>query len=147
MQDSAVVKDSQITAVSFWEFNNHDVYRSYHGRLFNKGSDGGSWIAGRHAFNTNSLFLENIFDKDFNHKPMLILLLDKLLLVILDDHNKWIQVDYVQSKTIYGVVTQGRNIDEHFVKSYNVLYNVEGNTQFKYILDGNGDKKVCFHSN
>ena len=63
---------------------------------------------------------------------------------MLDDHNKWIQVDYVQPKTIYGVVTQGRNIDEHFVKSYNVLYNVEGNRQFIYILDENGDKKVTF---
>jgi len=112
VQDSAVVKDSQITAVSFWEYNNYDFYRSYQGRLFNTGPNGGSWIAGRHAFDANN------------------------------DHNKWIQVDYVQPKTIYGVVTQGRNIDEHFVKSYNVLYNVEGNTQFIYILDENGDKKV-----
>ena len=66
-----------------------------------------------------------------------------------DKHNKWIQVDYEELKTIYGVVTQGRNVNDYsvinFVKSYNVLYNVEGNTQFKYILDGNGDKKVTFY--
>ena len=64
---------------------------------------------------------------------------------MLDEHNKWIQVDYLELKTIYGVVTQGRyNIDVHYTKSYNVLYNVEGNTQFKYILDENRDKKVSF---
>ena len=66
-----------------------------------------------------------------------------------DKHNKWIQVDYEELKTIYGVVTQGRNVNDYsvinFVKSYNVLYNVEGNTQFKYILDGNGDKKVTLY--
>ena len=68
---------------------------------------------------------------------------------MLDEHNKWIQVDYEGLKTIYAVVTQGRNVNDYsvinFVKSYNVLYNVEGNTQFKYILDGNGDKKVTFY--
>ena len=64
---------------------------------------------------------------------------------MLDEHNKWIQVDYLELKTIYGVVTQGRyNIDVYYTKSYNVLYNVEGNTQFKYILDENRDKKVSF---
>ena len=66
------------------------------------------------------------------------------LLSITDKHNKWIQVDYKEQKTIYAVVTQGRNIADNYVKSYNVLYNVEGNTQFKYILDGNGDKKVFY---
>jgi len=112
VQDRDVVKDSQITAVSFWEYNNYAQYRSYNGRLFYKGASGGSWIAGRHAWDLNN------------------------------EHNKWIQVDYKQQKTIYAVVTQGRNINNNFVTSYNVLYNIEGNTQFKYILDENGDKKV-----
>ena len=68
-----------------------------------------------------------------------------LIFIMLDEHNKWIQVDYLELKTIYGVVTQGRyNIGVHYTKSYNVLYNVEGNTQFKYILDENRDKKVSF---
>jgi len=109
VQDRAVVKDSQVTAVSFWEYNNNAACKPYNGRLFKTGE---SWVAGRHAW-------------DLNNK-----------------HNKWIQVNYKELKTIYGVVTQGRIINNDFVKSYNVLYNVEGNTQFKYILDGNGDKKV-----
>jgi len=112
VQDRAVVKDSQITAASFWEYNNNAQFKPFNGRLFNTGQYGGSWIAGRHAWDLNN------------------------------EHNKWIQVDYEAPKTIYGVVTQGRNINNQFVKSYNVLYNVEGNTQFKYILDENGDKKV-----
>jgi len=116
VQDRTVVKDSQLTAVSFWEYNNYAQYKPSNGRLFNTGRYGGSWLAGRHAWDLNN------------------------------EHNKWIQVDYEELKTIYGVVTQGRNVNDYsvinFVKSYNVLYNVEGNTQFKYILDGNGDKKV-----
>ena len=50
VQDRTVVKDSQITAVSFWD--NIEAYQSYHGRLFNTRS----WIAGRPAFNQNSLY-------------------------------------------------------------------------------------------
>jgi len=112
VQDRTVVKDSQITAASFWEYNNKADYKPSNGRLFNTGRYGGSRIAGRYA-------------EDLNNK-----------------HNKWIQVDYEELKTIYGVVTQGRNYNNEFVKSYNVLYNVEGNTQFNYILDKNGVKKV-----
>merc|ERR1719427_128887 len=112
VQDRDVVKDSQITAVSFWEYNNKLHYQGFHGRLFNKSPSGGSWIAGRPAFDQNN------------------------------KHERWIEVDYEGDRTIYGVVTQGRNRDNHFVKSYNVLYKTGVSSEFKYILDENGDEKV-----
>ena len=60
VQDRAVVKDSQLTAVSFWEYNNYAQYKPSNGRLFNTGRYGGSWLAGRHAWDLNSLFENNI---------------------------------------------------------------------------------------
>ena len=52
VQDRAVVKDSQLTAVSFWEYNNDAQYGPSNGRLFSHSA----WIAGRHAFDLNSSF-------------------------------------------------------------------------------------------
>ena len=40
------------------------------------------------------------------------------------------------------MVTQGRNVGDHYVKSYNVLYKT--GDEFRYILDENGEEKVCF---
>ena len=60
VQDRAVVKDSQITAASFWEYNNKADYKPSNGRLFNTGRYGSSWIAGKYAEDLNSLFVRSI---------------------------------------------------------------------------------------
>jgi len=110
VQDRSVVKDSQITAVSYW--NNLPHYYSYYGRLFNTGPHGGSWIAGRPALDQNN------------------------------KEERWIEVNYEQEKTIYAVVTQGRNTGGNYVSSYNVLYKTGDDNEFKYILDESGEAKI-----
>ena len=138
MQDRTVVKDSQITAVSYWD--NIEVYQSYHGRLFNTGTYGGSWIAGRPAFNQNSLFTNNQQKINFTSNIKVI----SFLQCITDKDERWIEVNYQREKTIYGVVTQGRNNYNNYVTSYNVLYKTDDSSNFKYILDKNGEEKVGF---
>ncbi|XP_071958874.1 uncharacterized protein [Antedon mediterranea] len=59
--------------------------------------------------------------------------------------NQWIQVDFGVLKQISGVITQGRSDRNKYVKTYGVLYSVDG-TNFVDITDDN-DAVIIFNGN
>jgi len=61
---------------------------------------------------------------------------------------KWIQVDLLQPKQVFGVVTQGRATgSDHYVTAYKVQYgNSPDEQHLRYILDGAG-QPMLFHGN
>jgi len=59
---------------------------------------------------------------------------------------KWIQVDLLQPKQVFGAVTQGRATgSDHYVTAYKVQYGNSPN-QLRYIMDGAG-QPMLFHGN
>ncbi len=45
-----------------------------------------------------------------------------------DDPNRWIQVDFLRPVTVTGVITQGRNNKDQWVKTYKLAYSDDGIT-------------------
>jgi len=57
--------------------------------------------------------------------------------------NQWIQVDFIEDMTIYGVVTQGtgKSLNEH-VQTYNILYRRDGSSTFDAILNEDNEPQI-----
>ena len=58
-----------------------------------------------------------------------------------DDSHPFLQVDFLETKGIIGIYTQGCSGILNYVKSYNVSYSNDG-VNFQHILGQNGNTKV-----
>merc|ERR1739838_1041223 len=56
----------------------------------------------------------------------------------LTDLNQWLQVDYEDEKTFYGVVLQGRPKHNQWTNSYQVQYKLVEADDFKFVSDASG---------
>lgn len=50
-----------------------------------------------------------------------------------NDENQYLQLDFGQSETIYGVEVSGNPLHDEYVTSYKVLYSMDG-ISFSYVL-------------
>ena len=58
------------------------------------------------------------------------------------DLNQWLQVDYEDEKTFYGVVLQGRPKHNQWTNSYQVQYKLVEADDFKFVSDASGTVEV-----
>ena len=63
------------------------------------------------------------------------------VLLFVADQAPWIQVDLEYPTFITGIVTQGSDSTEEWVKTYRIMYGVQ-ETKLKPIEDGSGNIKV-----
>ncbi|XP_038063217.1 retinoschisin-like [Patiria miniata] len=58
------------------------------------------------------------------------------------DANPWIEVNLVEPTVVSGVITQGKNFFDIYVKKYKVAYKKQPSSDYEHVTDGNGNIKV-----
>ena len=53
-----------------------------------------------------------------------------------NDHNQWLQVDFLRPTTITGISTQGRQDDDQHVKNYTISFADDGKNFYCYVAGG-----------
>ena len=62
------------------------------------------------------------------------------------DTNQWLQVAFVEPKTVYGVVVKGNSISSSYVSSYYVMYSWDG-VSYSYVENSQGQIQVQSYFN
>ena len=53
-----------------------------------------------------------------------------------NDHNQWLQVDFLRPTIIIGISTQGRHDVNQHVKNYTISYGDDGKNFYSYLAGG-----------